>query len=160
MLLHKLTTAIHCTLYIVHWINKSLFNKLQRVQNCAARPVCKQRIPSGVLQTKFLDLYWLHVKHRVYYKVLLIVHKCLTKNAPEEVIALLSYGGSNRTGHLVETRCFSKYWERVFSHYGPKIWNLLPKDIRLELNTNDFKKKLKTYLIVSGEDLSQRLDIQ
>ena len=44
--------------------------------------------------------------------------------------------------------------------YGPKIWNLLPKDMRLESNTNDFKKKLKTYLIVSGEDLSQRLDCQ
>ena len=141
-------------------INKSLFNKLQRVQNCAARLVCKQRIPSGGLQTKFLDLHWLQVKHRVYYKVLLIIHKCLMKNAPEEVMALLSYGDSTRTGHLVETRCFSKYGERAFSHYGPKIWNLLPKDMRLELNTNDFKKKLKTYLFVSGEDLSQRLDCQ
>ena len=137
-------------------INKSLFNKLQRVQNCAARLVYKQRIPSGGLQTKFLYLHWLHVKHRVYYKV----HKCLTKNAPEEIMALLSYGDLTRTGHLVEKRCYSKYGERAFSHYGPKIWNLLPKDMRLESNTNDFNKKLKTYLIVSGEDLSQRLDRQ
>ena len=92
------------------------------------------------------------MKHRVHYKVLLIVHKCITKNAPDEVMALLSHGDSARTGHLAETRCMSKY--------GPKIWNLLPNDIRLEVNTSSFKKKLKTYLIVSGEDMSQRLDCQ
>ena len=115
---------------------------------------------SGGLHTKLLQLHWLQVKHRVHYKVLLIVHKCITKNAPDEVMALLSHGDSARTGHLAETRCMSKYGERAFSHYGPKIWNLLPKDIRLEVNTCSFKKKLKTYLIVSGEDMSQRLDCQ
>ena len=141
-------------------ISKSLLSKLQRVQNCAARLVFKLRIPSGGLHTKLLQLHWLQVKHRVHYKVLLIVHKCITKNAPDEVMALLSHGDSARTGHLAETRCMSKYGERAFSHYGPKIWNLLPKDIRLEVNTSSFKKKLKTYLIVSGEDMSQRLDCQ
>ena len=58
----------------------------------------------------------------------------------DEVIALLSYGDSTRTGHLVETRYYSKYGERAFSHYGPKIWNLLQKDMRLESNTNDLRR--------------------
>ena len=36
--------------------------------------------------------------------------------------------------------------ERSFSVAGPKLWNMLPKDVRVERDTEEFKKKLKTFL--------------
>ena len=90
-------------------ISKSLLSKLQQVQNCAALLVFNLHIPSGDLHAKLLQLHWIQVQHRVHYKVLLIVHKCLTKNAPVEVMAHLTHGDSARTGYLAETRCFRTY---------------------------------------------------
>ena len=45
----------------------------------------------------------------------------------------------------------NKYGCRAFSFVGPKLWNMLPSDIRVIDNTEDFKKALKTFLIRNGE---------
>ena len=47
---------------------------------------------------------------------------------------------------LKERSFNSDYGERSFSVAGPKLWNLLPKDVRVEVDTDEFKKKLKTFL--------------
>ena len=36
--------------------------------------------------------------------------------------------------------------ERSFQVAGPKLWNLLPLNLRMEEETEEFKKKLKTFL--------------
>ena len=36
--------------------------------------------------------------------------------------------------------------DRAFSVAGPKLWNSLPKDIKVLKTVNSFKSKLKTYL--------------
>ena len=46
--------------------------------------------------------------------------------------------------NLQETKCTNKYGNRAFSHVGPKLWNLLQKDIRNEHDTAMFKKMLKS----------------
>ena len=55
-------------------------------------------------------------------------------------------GGSKRTLHLEERRCNGEMGERSISVAGPKLWNLLPLDLRMEEDTEEFKKKLKTFL--------------
>ena len=35
---------------------------------------------------------------------------------------------------------------------GPKLWNLLPQDIRSDINIETFKVKLKTYLFSMAFD--------
>ena len=45
----------------------------------------------------------------------------------------------------------NKYGCRVFSFVGPKLWNMLPSDVQVIDNTEDFKKALKTFLIRNGE---------
>ena len=59
---------------------------------------------------------------------------------------LLEHGDSSRTSKLVEKRCASLYGERAFSVAAPKLWNTLPLDLREEKETDEFKKKLKTFL--------------
>ena len=90
--------------------------------------------------------HWLPVQKRIVFKILLIVHKCLVGKAPVSLARMLEFGGSTRTNQLSEARCNGRYGERSFAVAGPKIWNLLPLDIRLEEKTEDFKTKLKTFL--------------
>ena len=84
---------------------------------------------------------------------MLIVHNCLQGKAPEEIQQLIDYGDSLRTMNLQETKFHNKYGNRAFSHAGPKLWNLLPKEIRDEDETIEFKKKLKSFLMLRGEEL-------
>ena len=60
--------------------------------------------------------------------------------------------GSSRTMKLQETEYHNKYGRRAFSHVGPKLWNLLPKDIRDVADTDKFKKDLKSFLLLRGEE--------
>ena len=125
---------------------------MQHVQNCAARLVSKKKIASGGLDKVMNDFHWLKVKYRPIYKVLLIVHNCLLGKAPEEIQQMIHYGDSSRTMNLQETKFHNKYGCRAFSHVGPKLWNLLPRDIRDVVDTTKFKKSLKSFLMLRGEE--------
>ena len=137
---------------LYYGMNSHLINKLQRIQNCAARLIFKDRISTAKLDEKLLELHWLKVKQRIIYKQMLIVHNCLHLNAPEEIMSLLEYAESIRTMNLQEKKYVNKYGERAFSHSGPKLWNLLPKNIREEHDTDQFKTSLKSFLITKGEE--------
>ena len=131
----------------------STINKLQRVQNCAARLVWKNKIPfNSSLDGIYSSLHWLRIKFRIIYKVLLIVYKCLHEKAPPDVAALIRYSQSQRTQKLHETRALTGYGDRAFSHVGPKLWNLLPILIREEHDLVEFKTKIKSFLMTRGED--------
>ena len=49
------------------------------------------------------------------------------------------------------------YGSRCFARIGPKLWNLLPPRVREESDTDEFKKKLKTYLFDNYERLAVKL---
>ena len=117
-----------------------------------ARLVSKKRIASGGLDRVITDFHWLKVKYRPIYKILLIVHNCLLGNAPVEIREIIQYGDSSRTMNLQETRFHNKYGCRAFSHVGPKLWNLLPKEIRDVVDTDKFKTALKSFLMLRGEE--------
>ena len=125
---------------------------LQHIQNCAAKLVMKQRIPAGGMEGVFMNLHWLKVKFRCIYKLLLIVHNCIHDRAPNEIIALLQYTDSSRTMNPRETMCSNKYGLKAFSHVGPKMWNLLPRTVRDVPDTLNFKKALKPFLMIRGEE--------
>jgi hypothetical protein len=127
--------------------------KLQHVQNCAARLVKKKKIPhNSSMINIFTELHWLRIKHRIIYKVLLIVHNCLHDNAPEDIQSLIIVANSQRGVKLKETRARNSYGERAFSHVGPKLWNLLPNEISGEIDQVEFKKKLKSFLMTKGDE--------
>ena len=92
------------------------------------------------------ELHWLPVKKRIIFKMLLMVHQCLHQNAPKLLMQRLEFGDSSRTGKLVEKRCNGLFGERSFSVGALKLWNMLPLDLRAESETDEFKKKLKTFL--------------
>ena len=131
----------------------NLVKKLQHVQNCAARLVVKRRIPFCTsLDSIFVELHWLKVRERITYKILLIVHNCLHQKAPHEIVKLLQYSDSDRTMKLRETRVNNKYGDRAFSHVAPKLWNQVPNIIRNDHTTSSFKRQLKSFLMIRGEE--------
>ncbi len=86
-----------------------LINKLQMVQNAAARVLTRTRKYdhiSPVLST----LHWLPIKHHKDYKILLITYKALNGLAPQYLSELLSHYNpprplrSQNSGHLIIPR--------------------------------------------------------
>ena len=135
----------------------SATKKLQHVQNCAARLVWKKHIPiRSSLDHVFESLHWLKIKYRIIYKIIWLVYCCLHDRAPEDVAALITYAHSDRSTKLQVTRVNNSYGERAFSHIGPKLWNLLPKEISEEHDLTEFKQKLKSFLLTRGEEFVEK----
>ena len=129
-------------------------NKLQRVQNAAARLItgtAKFSHITPVLRT----LHWLPIKQRVQFKMLILVFKAINGLAP------------NYISNLVNILCPSKYFlrrndeillepyngktkktlgDRALAVAAPRLFNSLPREIRHETCFNTFKTKVKTFL--------------
>ncbi len=132
---------------------KCYTDRLQRIQNAAARLVCL--MPKFCHITPLLkELHWLPVVFRVRFKVLLFVFKALNGMAPNYLAAMICPTSNNRyslrsndTGLLVVPRTNHKsFGDRSFAVCGPVLWNQLPQCLRQETTIEGFKSKLKTHL--------------
>ncbi len=129
-----------------------LINKLQMVQNAAARVLTRTRKYdhiSPVLST----LHWLPIKHRIDFKILLINYKALNGLALQYLSELLSHYSPPRplrcqnSGHLIIPRISkSTAGGRSFSYLAHKLWNNLPNTVREADTLCQFKSRLKTHL--------------
>ena len=146
-----LSVIDYCNILYYGMSNENL-KRLQSVQNSAARLACKVNSYDGVRSDElFRKLHWLRVRERITYKVLVIVHKCVYGNAPVDLKDLVRFSQSNRTKKLEVQQCLGEMGNRAFSVCGPRLWNCLPTELRLNGNLEDFKKELKTYLFKDGE---------
>ena len=130
-------------------------NKLQRVQNCAAK-VCYRSRKYDHVTPLLQNLHWLPVKERIDFKIATICYNTFMNCAPVYISSLLEkpnkvreLRSSSDSTLLKIPRTNSKtYGERSFSFYAPKLWNSLPCEIRTAPNINTFKKNLKHYLFI------------
>ena len=127
-------------------------NKLQRIQNHAARLVLRKSrhaSASGLLRT----LHWLPVKARIQYKIACLCFKCIYQNSmPPYISDLLHPYCPSRTLRSLGTSllivpCFSleTFGKSSFSVFGPTVWNSLPLSLR-KRSVLHLKKQLKTHL--------------
>ena len=133
----------------------ALCNKLQRVQNVAARILTGT--PRHAHITPVLEsLHWLPVHRRVEFKVLLLIYKAL-KNpaAPVYLKDLIKQYAPSRSLRSSDTDLIhvpftssSMVLSRAFHVAGPRLWNSLPRAIRAAQSTKQFKAKLKTHLFL------------
>ena len=138
---------------ILYGLPQCLIDKLQKVQNCAARVCLKKRKFDNV--TPLLRyLHWLPVSKRIDYKIATIVHKCIHGNAPPYIKELIhrvpfrrTLRSASDTTILIKPRKkLITYGERSFEYAGTAVWNTLPKSLRELENITTFKKALKTHL--------------
>ena len=138
-------------------INKDHLQKLQKVQNAAAKLILGwRRRDSATAALK--KLHWLNIDARITFKILLLVYKVVNGLCSENI--QLRYKGFNgRTEDYLKlhTPNFkTAYGWRIFEYNGSKLWNELPVDVRMEESIEVYKKKIKTILFDGNTEFKRR----
>ena len=81
---------------LLYGTNNSVQNKLQRIQNTAARLIMRKRKHESITPV-LISLHWLPVHFRCQYKLLLYVFKALHSKAPSYLQELVEHYKPSRT---------------------------------------------------------------
>ena len=133
--------------------------RLQKLQNSATRFVHGTRSRRGVTDLRKKS-HFLPVRHRIEYKICLLVYKSMNNGMPGYITEMLkkrkpkpALGVDLRvdcdTTRLEEVHSQFKYEitkTKAFSIVAPRIWNRLPIYVRTAETLPMFKKALKTYM--------------
>jgi hypothetical protein len=134
-------------------------NRLQSVQNSLAYIVVNKTIYCHI--TPLLgQLHWLPVKHRIDFKLSLLVFKTIKFGSPmyfnDCLIPYTSSMNTRRCNPTNKVLCTVPYnrsvyksttnFEAAFSVCGPLLWNAIPLSVRLSNSVFSFRRGLKTYL--------------
>lgn len=137
---------------ILFGVPDSILSDLQRLQNTAARLICRASKYDHISPI-FTKLHWLPVRQRISYKILLLCHKCQHSKGPSYLHDMLTpynpprnLRSTNKGLLLVPKTRTSRYGSRAFSVSAPTLWNNLPVDMRTTTSVECFKTKLKTLL--------------
>ncbi len=136
---------------LLYGLPKKQINRLQAVQNSAARLVTFTHKFDHITPV-LMELHWLRVPQRIIFKILLFTFKCLHKLAPAYLQDLLTWRQPNGLRsdnklllHVPKSRLVT-YGDRAFSVAAPKLWNALPLSVKSNISLCKFKRDLKTYL--------------
>ena len=140
---------------LLYGVAEGLVAKLQAIQNAAARLVTGTRKYDHISPV-LRSLHWLPVRHRVTFKLAVLVYKSLHALSPpylaEDIIPLSSLPGrqhSRSAAHheVYVPRTRTVLGTRAFAIAGPTVWNSLPVNLRQpELSAATFRRDLKTWL--------------
>ena len=128
-----------------------LLNKLQKVQNNAARLV--QRVSkTDHISPHLASLHWLPIDSRIQYKLSSLCYNHLYSTAPDNLTKLMriykqtrQLRSSSDTFILcVPTVHTHSLGQRSFAYAAPAVWNTLPYEIRSSNTILSFKSSLKT----------------
>ena len=137
---------------------KSNFQKLQKVQNAAARLVLRKSLRSSASEM-LKQLHWLPIHSRCIFISLLLMFKYVNGICPSNfTFEYKTFNGpySYRAQDSLMLKTITaktKYGKRKFEYYGPRLWNRLTYKMRTEKNIEIFKKKLKTLLFDNSDTL-------
>ena len=131
--------------------NKGLSEKLQRLQNRAARILVSASYDSN-LDDLFRALGW----RRLYYQRLeqksILMYKTLHGMTPDYLRSRFVYRDNvsayrlrNTENKLVLPQPRTDYLKRSFLYSGAQLWNNLPVDLRQASSLTDFKSKLSRH---------------
>ena len=125
--------------------------RLQLLQNHAAKLVYNK--PKFTRVTPLLnDLHWLPISKRIEFKIATLAYKALHNEVPAYLSELLhirqsTYNLRSTTRTVLTTpRTRTTAGRRAFTVAAPQSWNSLPQNIQSAVNTDQFKKLLKTHL--------------
>ncbi len=110
----------------------ALINKLQMVQNAAARVLTRTRKYDHISPV-LSALHWLPIKHCIDLKILLITYKALNGLAPQYLSELLSHYSpprplrSQNSGHLIIPRILKS------TAGGRSFFYLSPDPVRIQI---------------------------
>ena len=134
---------------LLYGISAFNINKLQRVQNLAAKIALNDwHSPS---QKQLGQLHWLPVHSRINFKISSLTFKLLADNQPANLRSLITpyvpqrLLRSSDKSLLVQPPTRTSIGKRAFRVSAPYIWNSIPLPIRLSPSIASFKRNLKTF---------------
>ena len=140
--------------YEAHWTYlgpDKLLNRIQRIQNYAARVVLRLHKFSHITPA-LATLHWLPVKRRIDFKIALLVYKALNGQAPAYIADLLQPYDPPRKLRSADKQLLSQppcrlksYGDRAFCCAAPVVWNNIPHSVKTAKTVDNFKVKLKTH---------------
>ena len=125
---------------LLYGISKHQLQKLQSIQNAAARLITGTRKFDHITPILF-KLHWLPVEQRIKFKIILITFKIISGKCPEYLSPLIDTRVPRRTlrsSHkLLLLRRDSgtttkNYGFRAFSIVAPILWNQLPFNVQID----------------------------
>ena len=138
---------------------KYLIDKLQRVQNNAARLVLRARKRDHA--TPLLSsLHWLPVNSRIHYKICSLTYTSLFDSGPTYLSdrlqiysppRLLRSSSDSRILSMPPPYNTKSFGLRRFSQQSPLSWNSLPHNVRHSESPQSFRSSLKTHLFRSSK---------
>ena len=157
-LIHALiTTRLDSCNSILYNLPHCLINRLQRIQNQAARMLTRSRRRNHITPV-LIKLHWLRVTDRIVFKLLVLTHKAVHGVAPLYLCDLIELSVKCTTVRTREAAdalilrtpsvskcCSDTFLLRSFSHAAPTLWNGLDFETR-SLPFSQFKIKVKTLL--------------
>ena len=152
LVVHSLvTTRLDFSNGILIGLPQRLIDKMQKVQNSAARLILNKRKFEHV--TPLLkQLHWLPIRERIKYKIIYLTFKSLKGQSPQYLADMLkSYTPvrklrSSSKNLLQIPNVKLKMTERAFSVAAPILWNSISDELRQITSTDNFRRQLKTYL--------------
>ena len=137
---------------LLYGLPEFLIDRLQAVQNCAARLITRSRKHDHI--TPILkQLHWLPIDSRFKYKILLLTFKALHGLAPFYITEILqpyrpsrSLRSASKRLLIVPSGKLRGHGCRSFSLAAPKLWNSLPEPVHHHDDLPNFKIALKTHL--------------
>ena len=141
-------------------LNQTSLNRLQTVQNAAARLLTRNNKRSHI--TPILSsLHWLPIKFRIHFKILVLTFRALHGQTPQYITDLLLPYTPNRALRssdqkllVVPQTHFKTRGDRAFQAVAPNLWNAIPLSLRSLDSCVTFMKQLKTFLFKKAFVLS------
>ena len=117
---------------LLHGFPDKFINRLQRLQNIAARIVSRTSKFKHITPVMY-ELHWLPVEMRIRFKLLLLVYQCVQQTGPTYLCELLHEKKKSKYGirsyeldHLhIPDSGTKTHWDRAFCFSGPSEWNKL-----------------------------------
>ena len=129
-------------------------DKLQTLQNKAARTIAKVRYDEASHSKLLTDFGWFSVRNLIKLDMGTFANKELNNLHPEQDISPFQKLDEQ---HTYNTRSVTNYnlfiprgnaqlFSKTMSYSGSRLWNEIPYEIRRVQTPEHFKDKLKTYL--------------
>ena len=141
-----ITSKLDSANSLLHWLPTFLIDRLQNVQNAAARIItCTKKYDR--IKPVLKQLHWLSVNQRINYKILLLTYEALNVQAPSYITDLLEPYTTTRNLRLSSKNLLKipfvklvNYGHRYFSFAAPTLWNSIPDFIWQSSSLSSFKK--------------------
>ena len=134
---------------LLHGLPQAQIDKIQRVQNTAAKLISSNRC------SVLYQLHWLPVKYCIEFKILLFTCKAIHGMALNYICKLISQKSSTRYSlrstqrillQIPSGKILLTLGERTFCYGALNLWNNLLGKIPNLFSLSSFKCHLKTYL--------------